>query len=86
MAPLFFFFLQISFLIHYLRANYLCSLAYFEMRLILCKLLYNFNLALCPESTNWTNQKVYFIWDKPALLVTLTDRLAGEEKHKSNAE
>ncbi|KAJ5818156.1 hypothetical protein N7474_003747 [Penicillium riverlandense] len=62
------------------------NLAYCEIRLILCKLLYHFNLALCPESANWTDQKVYFLWDKPALLVTLTDRLAGQEMHKSNAE
>ncbi|KAJ5971210.1 uncharacterized protein N7479_001128 [Penicillium vulpinum] len=49
-------------------------LANCEMRLILCKLLYHFDIALCPESTNWADQKAYFLWDKPALMVTLKDR------------
>lgn len=53
------------------------SLAYAEMRLVLCKLLYHFDLALCPESTHWTDQEVYFLWDKPALMVTLQDRFPG---------
>ncbi|KAJ5291069.1 hypothetical protein N7478_000320 [Penicillium angulare] len=47
------------------------NLAYCEIRLILCKLLYNFDVVLCPESSNWANQKAYFLWDKPALMVTL---------------
>jgi hypothetical protein len=66
------------------RPCYLCSLAYCEIRLILCKLLYHFNLSLCPESANWTDQKVYFLWDKPALLVTLTDRLAAKQNPKTD--
>ncbi|KAL1863707.1 hypothetical protein Plec18170_000545 [Paecilomyces lecythidis] len=50
------------------------SLAYAEIRLILCKLLFHFDIELCPESVNWINQEVYFLWDKPALMVNLTDR------------
>ncbi|CAI7589384.1 unnamed protein product [Penicillium glandicola] len=49
-------------------------LANCEVRLILCKLLYHFDIALCPESTNWADQKAYFLWDKPALMVNLEDR------------
>ncbi|KAJ5555406.1 hypothetical protein N7535_007841 [Penicillium sp. DV-2018c] len=49
-------------------------LAYCEIRLILCKLLFHFDLTLRPESVNWPNQEVYFLWDKPALMVTLKDR------------
>ncbi|CAG8122211.1 unnamed protein product [Penicillium nalgiovense] len=49
-------------------------LANCEIRLILCKLLYHFDISLRPESTNWADQKVYFLWDKPALMVTLEDR------------
>ncbi|KAJ5114520.1 hypothetical protein NUU61_000279 [Penicillium alfredii] len=60
------------------------TLAYCEVRLILCKLLYNFDLALCPESTNWTDQKVYFLWDKPALMVSLRDRFP--ERCRRSAE
>jgi hypothetical protein len=55
-------------------------LAYCEIRLILCKLLYNYDIALCPESVNWTDQKAYFLWDKPALMVTLRDRFEDWEE------
>ncbi|KAJ5085466.1 hypothetical protein N7532_010237 [Penicillium argentinense] len=50
------------------------KLAYCEIRLILCKLLWNFDISLCTESKNWLNQEVYFLWDKPPLMVTLLDR------------
>lgn len=53
------------------------SLAYCEIRLILCKLLWHFDIALCAESADWTDQKVYFLWDKPALKVMLRDRFSG---------
>ncbi|KAJ5801496.1 uncharacterized protein N7518_003564 [Penicillium psychrosexuale] len=49
-------------------------LANCEIRLILCKLLYHFDIALRPESANWADQRAYFLWDKPALMVTLKDR------------
>lgn len=58
------------------------SLAYCEIRLIICKLLYHFDLTLCPESANWTDQKVYYLWDKPKLMVTLQPRFSGEGKSK----
>ncbi|KAJ5371982.1 hypothetical protein N7517_003988 [Penicillium concentricum] len=49
-------------------------LANCEICLILCKLLFHFDLTLRPESTNWVDQKVFFLWDKPALMVSLKDR------------
>ncbi|KAJ5766345.1 uncharacterized protein N7511_003961, partial [Penicillium nucicola] len=55
------------------------ALAYFEIRLILCKLLFNFDITLSPESINWLDQKVYFIWEKPPLMVKLTDRFPDAE-------
>lgn len=54
--------------------SFLLSLANCEIRLILCKLLYHFDLTLRPESMNWPDQEVYFLWDKPPLMVTLKDR------------
>lgn len=51
------------------------SLAYAEIRLILCKLLFHFDVALCPESARWADQEVYFLWDKPALMVQLSERV-----------
>ncbi|KAJ6103326.1 hypothetical protein N7486_005753 [Penicillium sp. IBT 16267x] len=56
------------------------NLAYCEIRLILCKLLYHFDLTMCPESTNWVDQEVYFLWDKPRLMVTLQPRFSEEGK------
>jgi hypothetical protein len=43
------------------------------MRVILAKVLYNFDLELCKESENWTNDlKIWFIWFKAPLMVKLT--------------
>ncbi|OQD88916.1 hypothetical protein PENANT_c003G00194 [Penicillium antarcticum] len=55
------------------------TLAYFEIRLILCKLLFNFDITLSPVSINWPDQKVYLVWEKPALMVKLTDRFPDIE-------
>jgi hypothetical protein len=54
------------------------SLAYFEMRLLLAHVLWNFDLELMPQSESWANQKVFAIWDKPELYVKLKPR-AGLE-------
>ncbi|KAI1425886.1 cytochrome P450 [Xylaria sp. FL1777] len=48
------------------------NLAYAEMRLILAKLIYNFDISLADDSRNWLEgQKAYTIWDKPPLNVNL---------------
>lgn len=52
------------------------SLAYAEIRTILCKLLFNFDIELLQKSEDWIDQKVYFLWDKPPLMVSLTERSA----------
>ncbi|KAE8356480.1 cytochrome P450 [Aspergillus coremiiformis] len=49
-------------------------LAYNEMRVILARVLWNFDLALSPESEHWTQQQSYFLWDKPGLMCVLKDR------------
>lgn len=46
-----------------------CSLAYHEMRLIMASILWNFDLELSPECTDWFNQKAYIIWEKNDLMV-----------------
>lgn len=44
-----------------------------ETRVILAKLIYNFDVELMPESSEWlTNQKNYIAWHKPPLIVKLT--------------
>lgn len=52
------------------------SLAYLEMRLILARLLLNFDLALPPDGSGWrgewAEQKTYILWDKKPFEVMLT--------------
>lgn len=44
-----------------------------ETRVILAKLIYNFDIELMPECRNWLeNQKNYIAWHKPPLMVKLT--------------
>ncbi|KAK2024329.1 isotrichodermin C-15 hydroxylase [Colletotrichum zoysiae] len=51
------------------------NLAYGEMRIILARLLWNFDMRLAEESKNWgENQEVYIVWFKPPLRVHLTPR------------
>ncbi|RGP79802.1 hypothetical protein FLONG3_2116 [Fusarium longipes] len=49
------------------------NLAYVEMRLILTRLLWKFDLELLPESKNWYDQKIFFFWNKGSLHVKLTE-------------
>ncbi|KAL2007703.1 hypothetical protein VTN00DRAFT_7685 [Thermoascus crustaceus] len=48
------------------------NLAYAEMRLILTKVLWHFDLELRSESSDWNQQKAYILWQKPDLMVKLT--------------
>lgn len=43
------------------------------MRVILSKLVFNFDIELCSGCENWIDQESYFLWDKPALMVRLLD-------------
>ncbi|KAL2371182.1 hypothetical protein RJ035_005150 [Blastomyces gilchristii] len=46
------------------------NLAYAEMRLILARLIYNFDMNLAPESANWLRkQRVFLFYTKPPLNV-----------------
>jgi cytochrome P450 len=49
-------------------------LAYSEIRLIVARLIWNFDILLCEESTSWTDQLAYWIWARPPLMVKLTER------------
>lgn len=53
---------------------YGCSLAYAKMRLILARMIWNFDMELAPESRNWIDQLSFVVWDKPSLQVKLTPR------------
>ncbi|CCF45815.1 benzoate 4-monooxygenase cytochrome P450 [Colletotrichum higginsianum] len=50
------------------------NLAWAEMRLILGHLLWNFDLELHPSSQQWSQQKTWFIWDKPDLMMVFKER------------
>lgn len=51
------------------------NLAYAEMRLILARLLWNFDFELAPGSEGWEEaQPATIIWQKSPLMVTLTER------------
>lgn len=54
-----------------LNSDQFDSMAYHEMRLILTKMLYNFDYELCQESDNWSDQKTFTIWEKKPLIVKL---------------
>ncbi|KAJ2984481.1 hypothetical protein NUW58_g6035 [Xylaria curta] len=48
------------------------NLAYAEMRLILAKIVYNFDMTLADDSRGWLDdQRAYIVWEKPALNVHL---------------
>lgn len=48
------------------------NLAYAEMRLILARVLWNFDLKLAEESNDWANQKTFNLWEKGPLMCRLT--------------
>ncbi|KAH7012677.1 cytochrome P450 [Microdochium trichocladiopsis] len=48
------------------------NLAYAEMRLILTRLLYSFDLELLPESRDWASQRIYTLWEKGELMIKIT--------------
>ncbi|OLN95255.1 Versicolorin B desaturase 4 [Colletotrichum chlorophyti] len=48
------------------------SMAMHEMRLILATLLFEFDLELCDESRNWSDQKSFALWIKNPLMVRAT--------------
>ncbi|EPQ67389.1 Bgt-1532 [Blumeria graminis f. sp. tritici] len=51
------------------------NMAKHEIRLILAAILWNFNLELQPESLDWKkSQKVFGLWERPALKVRLIPR------------
>lgn len=48
------------------------SLAYAEMRLILAKILFRFDIELVDKEQKWMeNQKMFTLWDKPPLMVKI---------------
>jgi cytochrome P450 len=55
------------------------NLAYNELRLILARLLWNFDLELCTESENWIKKKSFTAWEKKPMFVKLRQRKMSEQ-------
>lgn len=53
------------------------NLAYAEMRVILARVLWNFDLELCQESLDWKEQETYAMWKKPPLMCKLVQRVGN---------
>uniref|UniRef100_L2G9A1 Toxin biosynthesis cytochrome p450 n=1 Tax=Colletotrichum fructicola (strain Nara gc5) TaxID=1213859 RepID=L2G9A1_COLFN len=47
------------------------NLAWLELRLMLAKTLWHYDLELCPGMENWVDQKSYLTWEKGPLMVKL---------------
>ncbi|KAK1566050.1 LOW QUALITY PROTEIN: cytochrome P450 [Colletotrichum navitas] len=55
------------------------NLAYAEMRLILARVIWNFDIKLHPDSRGWfEGMKTYILWQKDPLQVYLTPRKVGD--------
>lgn len=54
------------------------SLAYMELKITLSRLILAFDMELMPESTDWSKQKVFLLWEKRPLYVKLTEVGEGE--------
>ncbi|GKZ31010.1 hypothetical protein AbraIFM66950_010930 [Aspergillus brasiliensis] len=50
------------------------NLALVEMRIIVARLLWNFDLELCEESRHWSEQKTFAVWEKSPLMCKLSLR------------
>ncbi|KAK8092313.1 uncharacterized protein PG998_014996 [Apiospora kogelbergensis] len=57
------------------------NLAYSEMRMILARLLFNYDILLEEQSKGWAeNMKIYLIWEKPGLWVRLVPRITARSE------
>lgn len=55
------------------------NLAYSELRVIICRLLYRFDFALAPGQEDWLERaRVFIVWDKPEIRVTFRERKPKE--------
>jgi hypothetical protein len=53
-------------------AKFVSSLAWHEMRLFAAKVIWHFDVEVLSTSEHWLDQRVYLIWEKKPLKVTLT--------------
>lgn len=44
-----------------------------EMRVILARMLWNFDMKLLPQSDGWERQRIFTLWEKGPLMVELNE-------------
>lgn len=50
------------------------SLALMELRVILAKMLWTYDMHAVNPEANWLNQKAFVLWEKPELMLKYTRR------------
>ncbi len=50
------------------------NLAYAEMRLVVARMVWEFEMELADKGENWVDQRMYGLWDKKPLMVKLSPR------------
>ncbi|KAJ5913921.1 hypothetical protein N7504_002804 [Penicillium tannophilum] len=54
------------------------NLAYVEMRIILARMVFNFDMELDQPSDVWTDQQCFILWSKKPLMIKLTPRTKAQ--------
>jgi hypothetical protein len=67
------------------RLNHRQNLAYAEIRSVIVRILWNFDMETCPESRNWNDPKVCMLWEKHPLNVILSDRNSPDKVSSNQA-
>ena len=44
------------------------------MKLVLARIIYNFDLELVDKEDDWFNQRTFILWDKKPLMVRVKER------------
>lgn len=44
------------------------------MRIILARMIFNFDMEIAEPEKNWLDQDNFILWEKPALMVKLSSR------------
>ncbi|KAL2071881.1 hypothetical protein VTL71DRAFT_13116 [Oculimacula yallundae] len=62
------------------------NLAFAEMRSVVARLIWHFDIEVQPESLHWDKQNVYVLWDKPPLKVKLftSQKYKKQESYKAS--
>jgi hypothetical protein len=60
-----------------LRANVTLSMAWIEVRILMAKMTFMYDLEICDKTLDWDrDQRCYTLWQKPDLFVKVVQRLS----------